>query len=86
VEQGTQKNQTIIAPRPQYSPKREENDTHKGNGTTQNHPKRMTAPYSSFLLFHGYPLHFSLMAIEFSGFNHSKGKRYAKDEKGKGNW
>ncbi|MFB0507726.1 MAG: hypothetical protein ACETWT_13425 [Thermodesulfobacteriota bacterium] len=55
MEQGTQKNQPIIAPRSQDSQKREENDGHKGDSTTENHPKRMITPYISFLLFHGYP-------------------------------
>jgi hypothetical protein len=65
VEQRAQKDQGIKTPRSQNSQKREDNDAHKGNGTTENHPKRMTAPYVSFLFFHGNPLINSPMAVDF---------------------
>jgi hypothetical protein len=68
VKQGTQKDQSIKAPGPQYSQKREENDPQKGNSTTENHPKRMTAPYFFFLFFHGAP-HYSPLAMGFQASN-----------------
>jgi hypothetical protein len=52
VKQWAQKDQGIETPGPQYSQKREENYAHKGNGATQNHPKRMISPYIFLFLLH----------------------------------